>query len=266
MLLTFFWLSSFSVSRYVVGSSIPAIRGTRAPFVGVYERVAIGVSCSFRLHRIEGNWRCPVVSSSVVPSVGTVSSRRRQSPCWRSISRRLDCSSDDWLLQRLRTEFQESDCWGKCLIRQYDETTCCQRCVSFYFERSCPEQRPRAALKPQEPHSSGPWTPSAPVEVLAGPRESRGRGRGVVASCKSYLYRIEASWRCPVASSAVPSVGSALCISHNVRFPLRFGRDRLTSSQARVGTEIAGGQPRTPVPQLSLRRNVSPPGRGSVHP
>jgi hypothetical protein len=57
--------------------------------------------------------------------------------------------------------------------------------VSFYFERSCPEQRPRAALKPQEPRS---WTPGAPApaEVLA--------GRGVVvveswqvASCKSYL-------------------------------------------------------------------------------
>jgi hypothetical protein len=41
------------------------------------------------------------------------------------------------------------------------------RCVSFYFERSCPEQRPRAALKPQEPHSSGTWTPGAPAEVLA---------------------------------------------------------------------------------------------------
>jgi hypothetical protein len=48
VLLTLFWLSSFSVSRYVVGSSIPATRGTRAPFVGVYERVAIGVSCSLR--------------------------------------------------------------------------------------------------------------------------------------------------------------------------------------------------------------------------
>jgi hypothetical protein len=46
--------------------------------------------------------------------------------------------------------------------------------VSFYFERSCPEQRPRAALKPQEPRSGGPWTPGppAPAEVLA--------GRGVV--------------------------------------------------------------------------------------
>jgi hypothetical protein len=41
--------------------------------------------------------------------------------------------------------------------------------VSFYFERSCPEQHPRAALKPQEPRSSGPWTPGAPApaEVLA---------------------------------------------------------------------------------------------------
>ena len=62
------------------------------------------------------------------------------------------------------------------------------RCASFYFERSCPEQRPRAALKPQEPHSSGPWTPGAPApaEVLA--------SRGVVvveswqvASCRSYF-------------------------------------------------------------------------------
>jgi hypothetical protein len=48
------------------------------------------------------------------------------------------------------------------------------RCASFYFERSCPEQRPRAALKPQEPHSSGPWTPGAPAEVLA--------SRGVMGS------------------------------------------------------------------------------------
>jgi hypothetical protein len=41
------------------------------------------------------------------------------------------------------------------------------RCVSFYFERSCPEQRPRAALQPQEPRSSGTWIPVAPAEVLA---------------------------------------------------------------------------------------------------
>jgi hypothetical protein len=32
-----------------------------------------------------------------------------------------DRSRDDW------TEIQESDCWGKCLIMQYGETTCCQR-------------------------------------------------------------------------------------------------------------------------------------------
>jgi hypothetical protein len=55
--------------------------------------------------------------------------------------------------------------------------------VSFYFERSCPEHRPRAALKPKEPHSSGPWTPGAPAEVLAS-RESWSRDRGVVASGK----------------------------------------------------------------------------------
>jgi hypothetical protein len=57
--------------------------------------------------------------------------------------------------------------------------------VSCYFERSCPEQRPRAAWKPQEPRSSGPWTPGAPApaEILAS-RESRSRGRGVVASGK----------------------------------------------------------------------------------
>jgi hypothetical protein len=30
-------------------------------------------------------------------------------------------TTDDW------TEIQESDCWGKCLIVQYGETTCCQR-------------------------------------------------------------------------------------------------------------------------------------------
>jgi hypothetical protein len=54
MLLAFFWLSSFSVSRYVVGSSIPATRGTRAPFGGVYQRVLIGVGCSLLcLHRID---------------------------------------------------------------------------------------------------------------------------------------------------------------------------------------------------------------------
>jgi hypothetical protein len=93
---------------------------------------------------------------------------------------------------------------------QFEVLSALVQCASFYCERSCPEQRPRAALKPQEPHSSGPWIPgAAPVEVLAC-REPRGRGRGVLASCKSCLCRIEVSWRCPVASSAVPSVGSVI--------------------------------------------------------
>jgi hypothetical protein len=51
--------------------------------------------------------------------------------------------------------------------------------VSFYFERSCPEQRPRAALKPQEPRSA--LDPGRP-RPQRGPRESWSRGRGVVAS------------------------------------------------------------------------------------
>jgi hypothetical protein len=40
-----------------------------------------------------------------------------------------------------------------------------------------------------------------------------------------------------------------------------------TDSQAakRVRTETAGDQPRTSVPQLPLRRNVAPPGRGPLH-
>jgi hypothetical protein len=65
--------------------------------------------------------------------------------------------------------------------------------VSFYFERSCPEQRPRAALKPQEPHSSGPWTPGAPAEVLAN------RGVVVVESWsrgKWQVVVVESSYLC----------------------------------------------------------------------
>jgi hypothetical protein len=44
------------------------------------------------------------------------------------------------------------------------------------FERSCPEQRALSCCieAPQEPHSSGPWTPGAPAEVLA--------SRGVMGS------------------------------------------------------------------------------------
>jgi hypothetical protein len=78
---------------------------------------------------------------------------------------------------------------SRCLVRYL-----VQRCdarviqISFYFERRCPKQRPRAALKPQEPRPSGrPWTPgAAPAEVLAS------RGVAVVeswqvASRRSYL-------------------------------------------------------------------------------
>jgi hypothetical protein len=113
------------------------------------------------------------------------------------------------------------------------------RCESFYFERSCPEQRPRAALKPQEPHS-GLERALDPGRPRRGPaRESRAVGRGVVVVWgRGKLQELSLShggWmampsgikRCafgrPVGSSALP---------HNARFPLRFGRDRLTSSQA----------------------------------
>jgi hypothetical protein len=79
--------------------------------------------------------------------------------------------------------------------------------VSFYFERSCPEQRPRAALKPKEPRSGGPWTPGAPApaEVL-GPRESwsRGRGRGVWG-------RGRGKWQ---AAGAISVVGKAVLTLH----------------------------------------------------
>ena len=60
-----------------------------------------------------------------------------------------------------------------------------QRCDArdIFFERSCPEQRPRAALKPQEPHSSGPFTPGAPAPAARSSRVvelwswSRGKGK-----------------------------------------------------------------------------------------
>jgi hypothetical protein len=74
------------------------------------------------------------------------------------------------------------------------------RCVSFYFERSCPEQHPRAALKPQDPHSSGPWTPGAPAEVLA--------SRGVV---------VVESW---LAAGVIFVVGKAVLTLHPPLRPL----------------------------------------------
>jgi hypothetical protein len=62
----------------------------------------------------------------------------------------------------------------------------------------------------------------------------------------------------------------ALCLRSAVRYHtmsvLRFALAETDSQAAkRVMTEIAGGQPRTSVPQLPLRRNVSPPGRGPLH-
>jgi hypothetical protein len=91
------------------------------------------------------------------------------------------------------------------------------RCVSFYFERSCPEQRTRAALKPHEPHSSGPWTPGAPAEVLA--------SRGVV---------VVGSWQ---AAGVIFVVGKAVLtlhpplrpLSHNAN-PWDGAQDMLSSS------------------------------------
>ena len=80
--------------------------------------------------------------------------------------------------------------------------------VSFYFERSCPEQRPRAALKPQEPRSSGLWTPGAPApaEVPAS-RESWSRGRGASRG----------KWQ---AAGAISVVGKAVLTLHPPLRPL----------------------------------------------
>ena len=58
------------------------------------------------------------------------------------------------------------------------------RVVLFLTER-CPEQRPRAALKPQEPHSALERALD-PGRPRRGPRESRSRGRRAAASRRSY--------------------------------------------------------------------------------
>ena len=53
----------------------------------------------------------------------------------------------------------------------------------IFFERSCPEHRPHAALEPQEPRSGGPWTPGAPAPAARSSRVvelwswSRGKGK-----------------------------------------------------------------------------------------
>jgi hypothetical protein len=64
--------------------------------------------------------------------------------------------------------------------------------VSFYFERSCPEQRPRAALKPQERAPLGRALDPGRPRPRRGPRESwsRGRGRGVVVVASGKLQEL----------------------------------------------------------------------------
>jgi hypothetical protein len=79
-----------------------------------------------------------------------------------------------------------------------------------------------------------------------------------------YLHRIEVSWRCP------GEWHQALCLrlSHNIRFPLRFGRDRLTSaSQGSQDRDIPesrepGGQPRTSSSPAAPSTQRQPSGTG----
>jgi hypothetical protein len=71
--------------------------------------------------------------------------------------------------------------------------------MSFCFERSCPEQRLRDALKPQEPRSSGPWTPGA------------NRGVGVL---------VVESWQVWQAAGAIFVVGKAVLTLHPPLRPL----------------------------------------------
>ena len=53
----------------------------------------------------------------------------------------------------------------------------------IFFERSCPEHRPHAALEPQESRSGGPWAPGAPAPAARSSRVvelwswSRGKGK-----------------------------------------------------------------------------------------
>jgi hypothetical protein len=77
---------------------------------------------------------------------------------------------------------------------------------AFYFERSCPEQRPRAALKPQEHHSSWPG-PRAPP-----PRSSR------VAESRSWSRAGKAAAGQPGVTF---EVGKAVLTLHPPPTPLR---------------------------------------------
>jgi hypothetical protein len=109
--------------------------------------------------------------------------------------------------------------------------------MSFYFEWSCPEQRPRAASKPQEPHSSGPWTPGAPAEVLARFVESWPWSRG--------------KWQ---AAEATFVVGKAVLTLHPPRRPL--SHNAITSTPGagpRTSTKIGLSTYQSP----ALRRATS---------
>jgi hypothetical protein len=125
--------------------------------------------------------------------------------------------------------------------------------VSFYFERSCPEQRPRAALKPQEqPHSSGPWTPGAPAEVLT--------GRGVVVveswqaeSCRSYLCcsreggpHTSSTPGSPLSHDVNPRDGAQDIFRLRQMQHLLLDGTSMGSNVSRVALEIRRGRVQTP--------------------
>jgi hypothetical protein len=107
---------------------------------------------------------------------------------WRKIKRKgrsLGCglqfggAENDLLairLQSSKTHFSaartsNSRCLVLYLVQRRDAR------VILFRTKGCPEQRPRAALKPQEPRSSGPWTPDPgrprPRRGRRGPRSSR---------------------------------------------------------------------------------------------
>jgi hypothetical protein len=87
---------------------------------------------------------------------------------------------------------------SRCLVL-YLVQRCKMRCAChFFFERSCPEQRPRAALKPQEPHS--------PLERALYPGRPRPR-REVLAS-RGVVLVVE-SWQ-GQAAGAISVVGKAV--------------------------------------------------------
>jgi hypothetical protein len=133
--------------------------------------------------------------------------------------------------------------------------------VSFYFERSCPEQLPRAPLKPQEPRSSGPWTPGA-RRPRRGPRESWSRGRGVAES-----------WQAAGAGD-IFAVGKAVLTLHPPLRPLshnvnpRDGAQDIRGHHAPVTTSNRRAHRDTHhrCSRMCKRSNLPPASRGPVQP